>query len=727
MSSLSDRKGALGLGSAIALLVLMAATSASAETLLMPKRDFLKGTPEVVWGVSTQPANASTTFDLDYGDGSAHTTGNFGVMDRSYITPAVPHTFALAGVFTITLTTVNGATTETATVQVNVYDGATLTPDNLRGLNINRAIQDGLRFFWASQNSRAANFPAGVTTTWPGSYPTVTAALTALAFENHGYSLPNNDSVPTGIYEKYIVRRAINYAIDRLQKLTTGMTPNGGDPCAGPGIEPVTTVQPGGAGTGCVSLFSNDTSDAGYEASIAILPLAGSNAFARHVAEITGTASSGYVVGKTYGEILQRQINGLAWGQIDVNNVNRGGWGYTFNSGGSDGSTIGWNMLALLDADPNTVIPAFVKPEFSDPGHAGPTQLNPYPTRTNIDGTFDYRPLQANNPNAPSADLPNMARSGIGLQALFYMGFVGEGNPIVASGRNAINLRWVNSASLPGEYTDTCGSNVNTQNKGCAYAMFNVFKGLKIQGITSLPGVNCPTAAGCNPAKTGPAVVDWYAEYQDFLVSTQTSPNTTGGGNWGSLVWSCCGSMPTAGPSALAELILAPVALVQPDPDLFSSVGLSPQTDTNPVNTPHTVTALVQSSNGTPIAGATVGFDVLSGPNEPASGVCNPVSCISGGDGKVTWTYNGGPNTGNDKIRANIGSLLSNVVDKFWIIPSLKCDANGDGVVTQADLNLIRAANGQVASGASDPRDGNSDGAINVLDYRYCQFRLTPQ
>ena len=31
------------LGSAIALLVLMAATSASAETLLMPKRDFLKG------------------------------------------------------------------------------------------------------------------------------------------------------------------------------------------------------------------------------------------------------------------------------------------------------------------------------------------------------------------------------------------------------------------------------------------------------------------------------------------------------------------------------------------------------------------------------------------------------------------------------------------------------------------------------------------------------------
>ena len=697
MSSLSDRRGALGLGSAIALLVLMAATSASAETLLMPKRDFLKGTSEVVWGVSTQPAVVATTFDLDYGDGSAHTTGNFGSQDRSYI--AFNHTYALAGTFTITLTTVNGATTETATVQVNVYDGALLSAADLRGLNINRAIQDGLRYFWFSQTSRAANFPAGVTTTWPGAYPTVTAALTALAFENHGYSLPNNDSVPTGIYEKYIVRRAINYVIDRLQKLTTGMTPNGGDPCVGPGIEPVTTVQPGGAGTGCVSLYSNDTGDAGYEASIAILPLAGSNAFNRHVAEITGTASSGYVVGKTYREILQRQINGLAWGQIDVNNVNRGGWGYVYNSGTSDGSTIGWNMLALLDAAPNSTIPSFVGPEFSTLHHAGPGAVN-------TDGTFDYNPNDGGVNTGGCCTYINMARSGIGLQALFYMGQVGLADTDVSHGRDAINTRW--TASPSSDYLPTCGGTA-TNNKGCAYAMFNVFKGLKIQGISSLP-----------------AAPDWYGEYQDYLVSTQTSHTSTSGGNWGSLAWSCCGSMPTQGPSALAELILAPVTLVAPDPDLFSTVGLSPQTDTNPVSTPHTVTAFVQSSNGTPIAGATVGFDVLSGPNEPATGVCNPVSCISGADGKVTWTYNGGPNIGNDKIRANIGSLLSNVVDKFWVIPSLKCDANSDGKVDYTDLGIIRAAFGQTPSGANDPRDGNSDGAINVLDLRYCQLRLTP-
>ena len=57
---------------------------------------------------------------------------------------------------------------------------------------------------------------------------------------------------------------------------------------------------------------------------------------------------------------------------------------------------------------------------------------------------------------------------------------------------------------------------------------------------------------------------------------------------------------------------------------------------------------------------------------------------------------------------------------------AVRFDANGDGVNTLADL-IIRNANGQAASGPHDPRDGNSDGAINVADARYCQLRLTPQ
>ena len=82
---------------------------------------------------------------------------------------------------------------------------------------------------------------------------------------------------------------------------------------------------------------------------------------------------------------------------------------------------------------------------------------------------------------------------------------------------------------------------------------------------------------------------------------------------------------------------------------------------------------------------------------------------------------------GTDVIRASIGALNSNSLNKIWVIPSTKCDVNNDSSVTLADLSLIRAAFGQTATGPNDPRDGNSDGVINVADWRYCQLRLTPQ
>jgi hypothetical protein len=55
----------------------------------------------------------------------------------------------------------------------------------------------------------------------------------------------------------------------------------------------------------------------------------------------------------------------------------------------------------------------------------------------------------------------------------------------------------------------------------------------------------------------------------------------------------------------------------------------------------------------------------------------------------------------------------------------LKCDADGDGDIDNADLLIIRRANRQTPTGPDDPRDGNSDGRINVADYRYCSLRLT--
>lgn len=75
---------------------------------------------------------------------------------------------------------------------------------------------------------------------------------------------------------------------------------------------------------------------------------------------------------------------------------------------------------------------------------------------------------------------------------------------------------------------------------------------------------------------------------------------------------------------------------------------------------------------------------------------------------------------------ANSVTMLPVVVRVTGTAHAMKCDANGDGVINQADLIIIRNANGQVASGPDDPRDGNSDGSINVADVRYCQLHQTP-
>lgn len=52
------------------------------------------------------------------------------------------------------------------------------------------------------------------------------------------------------------------------------------------------------------------------------------------------------------------------------------------------------------------------------------------------------------------------------------------------------------------------------------------------------------------------------------------------------------------------------------------------------------------------------------------------------------------------------------------------CDVDRDSDIDSADLLLIRQGAGQTPT-ASDPRDANNDGRINVADTRYCTLRCT--
>jgi hypothetical protein len=93
---------------------------------------------------------------------------------------------------------------------------------------------------------------------------------------------------------------------------------------------------------------------------------------------------------------------------------------------------------------------------------------------------------------------------------------------------------------------------------------------------------------------------------------------------------------------------------------------LSQEEPQNPVNTNHTVTALVQDDDGNPVVGKTVDFEVISGPNAGKTG-----QAVTDINGECTFTYLGDGGPGFDQIQACfIDSLqeiqCSNILTKEW-------------------------------------------------------------
>jgi hypothetical protein len=616
-----------------AVLATASLTSASTSVLMMPDRPALVNAPVVVWGNTTMAS--TSTYTLDFGDGSAAATGT--ATDPTYIFST--HAYTSAGTFTARLTVTDGTamTSDFETAMITVTDPAApgLDPFALRETRINMAIEDGLRWLYANQTSRTST----PTTSWSLAGNTMAGtSLVALAFEDHGHFASN---VATKDIYQDVVQRALNFIFDQvstqtLDLQTTGLNPAGNDPCVGPGIE----ARP------CTGLASN-LSYSGYTTSIATFAVAAAagRSPARAVDAGLGSANGNFVEGRTYAEILQRLVNTVVWGQNDGSPGNvtcqEGGFQYYLNSG-SDGSAIGWAVLALFDgAAAGAVVPPFVATELANvvartSCTVGPGEL-----------ALSYGSCYTADSSCNGDGSLNVAKAGVLLQALNYMG-VPKTDARVQGAFTYISNRWEHNPDGGYFYCD----NGNVDNKGCGYGMFNAFKGLKLYNESTLAGVTRPAGPAPVPAS------DWFEDYRDYLVTQQMSPSDPMSGQWANsgMEFSSQTFNEQVGSTALAEIILSGTALIPP-----SQIALAPGTATNPATTSHTVTATATTESGAPAPGVTVTFRVISGPDAGIVG-----SSTTDANGQASFTYTNNGTQGTDQIQASIGTLVSNVVTKIW-------------------------------------------------------------
>ena len=121
-------------------------------------------------------------------------------------------------------------------------------------------------------------------------------------------------------------------------------------------------------------------------------------------------------------------------------------------------------------------------------------------------------------------------------------------------------------------------------------------------------------------------------------------------------------------------------------------LSLGPESATNPENTDHTVTAVVQDNNSDPVEGVTLLFTVLSGPNAGVLG-----SRTSDSNGETALTYAGSGGIGLDTIQASFpggGGVFSNTVTKEWVEApatttlTLMLAGDGSGRVTSTPAGI---------------------------------------
>ena len=186
-----------------------------------------------------------------------------------------------------------------------------------------------------------------------------------------------------------------------------------------------------------------------------------------------------WVHGQTYSQAAQNMVDQMLWSQTESGNY-RGGWRYhliSANYGSSDTSTTQWPVLGLIAAQNwGLDIPDWVWSELSYWGN--------YVQHEN--GSFGY--------DSPGSG-GNLARMGSGLTTLYALGYGSD------SSRIASAFNWLD--------------NNYTMNDGYSgiYGIYSLYKGLWFYDMLQ-------SNLGSH---------DWYNDYTNYLISTQTASGTWSG------------------------------------------------------------------------------------------------------------------------------------------------------------------------------------------------------
>jgi hypothetical protein len=300
-----------------------------------------------------------------------------------------------------------------------------------------------------------------------GSYALADTAAAVLAFENEGHFPGGGNTYSTE------VEKGLDWLFTRAFKQS---------------INPQTAGDPDTNGNG-LGIYFNYSGRPTYETGMVMQAIVASNTPTRLV-------NTGPCTGMTYAQVVTDTVDYFAWAQTD-GGTGIGGWAYgpvNNNSTHGDNSISQWPVLGLVAAEQWGInAPQFVKDKLQ----LWVTYIQ------NANGASGY---------SHPGNYLNIAKTG-GLLVEFY--YLGD-DQFTARAQKAIN--YINSRWNVGPSGTWYG------NRGHPYAMFSVFKGLELMGVTTIPNA---------PGNTETPAGDWWGDYSEYLVNTQLSlGNWNGYGYW---------------------------------------------------------------------------------------------------------------------------------------------------------------------------------------------------